>query len=415
MNKLLILIALTFTTQIQAEDNFCPATSDLGSLDILAQDGCEATDKLVSCAEKPVDEDRMARRFDHLFDNADKEKEKIQKYYDSAYKNSPVLEAFYTDPSLERYAKEHHKPYPEPLLDWFTDNDSIEGTNKEAFKSKMKEKYVAFAKNNDCTPVVKSRYTFLAYPDRSEKKTLKEIQDVMRAPDFEQNKDAFFDEYNAKALNNGSFCDKKRMTGTGPYRHVSETFPPCSGNVSGVFKDNAWSSSTLDEKLAGEATDEVVGCIKDRLAKGANIHHISIVASASALNNTGEAATRFCKKGFLALSEARAKAAQENILPKLFSKAGANAADFNDKIQMNFQGSNGDGTSGPCPYEIVNDKEVLKAKYRTAEGKRELDKNKYIKIHVTFDSKTKAVNSSESFYEPHYSCRNIYFQCSSKQ
>lgn len=384
------------------------------AIDELAADTCETTDKLVTCAEVPVDPDAIAKRFDSLMNRTETDKEKIQKYFNNYKESSALMQFFHIDSNEERSAKSNNKPYPRHILDWFTNSGQAADIDREAFKATMKEKYVEFAKKNDCSPVIKQRHTFAVYPEKVKGKTEQEIRNIVKAPNFEAEKNAYFDQRNAIGIKHGSYCEKRTPSNFGPYYHVSEKFPPCAGNVTGVFKDNQWTSSTLDEKLAGEATDEVVACIKDRISKGANIHHISVVSSASALNNTGEAAKKFCKKGFLALSEARAKAAKENVLPILFSKAGANASEFEDKIQLSYRGSNGDGTSGPCPYKIVNGQEVLKDEFKTAEGKKSLDSSKYIRIHVTFDSKTVAVNNKENFYEPHFACRSIYFECAPK-
>lgn len=72
----------------------------------------------------------------------------------------------------------------------------------------------------------------------------------------------------------------------------------------------------------------------------------SITASSSALNNTGDAARDFCKKGFLDLSRARA----QGVLAKIKAISGIGSVEHAAGV-LNYAGANGDGTRGDCPYE----------------------------------------------------------------
>jgi hypothetical protein len=288
-------------------------------------------------------------------------------------------------------------------------NDGKAKIDVAAFKAGLIDRYVKFADKNDCTPVVKHRTYSSDYPQKTFDKK-EEIEKLVSTPEYKAERDKFFETYNSRASERGMYCETGRVD-TRPFHYVAEQFPPCSGNVSGLFKDNEWATSTLDAKVGTEATNEVTQCIQDRIAKGAKIHHIAVIASASALNNTGAAAKKFCKKGFLGLSQARAETARDKILPGLFSQAGQSSYD-QSKVILNYNGGNGDGTSGPCPYRIGADgKEVLKDEFKTPEGKKELDNSKYVTVQVTFDSYQKAVNNNKEHYSGKHYCRQIYFEC----
>ena len=201
-----------------------------------------------------------------------------------------------------------------------------------------------------------------------------------------------------------------------PGRLRSEVkYPPCAGNFTQNFDNNKYdvTPTELSKLLETKEAQEVSACIKSRLAQGAKLHHISITSSASALNNTQEAKKRFCEKGFLGLSEARAETARNKILPGLFDHAGQESFDFSQvKVQTNASGANGDGTSGDCPYTYTKSgQEVLKPYYKTKAGQEELDANRFVKVQVTFEDATKRVAETVPHYQPMYRCKKIEFRC----
>ncbi|MFP5386883.1 MAG: hypothetical protein ACLGHN_12435 [Bacteriovoracia bacterium] len=405
-NKILSITALLVLVINTADANeFCdPAYNE--TIDSFVEKNCEITDKMKTCAQKEPDPDALKKRIQALLKGSEDKQDDIQKYWNQSYSKTAYAQLF--DYSKAR-AQNDSKYVPTHLFDWFTDSGKA-SVDRDKLKEKMVENYVKFAQKHECTPVIKHRYTVHHYPDNYKTENEAELKKLMSSADFEAKKNEYFDKYNERTLESGTYCEKDRVN-TKPFHYVSEQYPPCSGNVSGLYKDNEWASSTLDAQLKGGATDEVISCIKDRLAKGAEIHHISVVSSASALNNSGEAAKKFCKKGFLELSKARAENARDKVVPQLFSLAGAENIDYKSKLVLNYKGSNGDGTSGPCPYTLKNGVEVLKSEYQKPEGKKELDKEKFVRIHVTFESKTKKVNDSKTYYAASYSCRNIYLDC----
>lgn len=85
-------------------------------------------------------------------------------------------------------------------------------------------------------------------------------------------------------------------------------------------------------------------CVGAKIGSGFVISSVNIQASSSRLNNTQDAATAFCRKGFYALAKARGDAVKTAVTNVLGSSLGS------AKITVDPSGTNGDGSSGPCPY-----------------------------------------------------------------
>ncbi|MBI2605938.1 MAG: hypothetical protein HYW49_07645, partial [Deltaproteobacteria bacterium] len=85
-------------------------------------------------------------------------------------------------------------------------------------------------------------------------------------------------------------------------------------------------------------------CVDQKIASGFALSSINIQASSSRLNNTLDAATAFCRKGFYALAKARGDAVKTAVTNVLGNSLGS------AKITVDPSGINGDGSSGPCPY-----------------------------------------------------------------
>lgn len=399
--KNLALVFLALSLNLHAEEE-CSLANVSTAVEDLAEQNCDVVDKMSSCAERAVDPDAVRKNITKLFDRTETDKDKIVKNW-ATYKPTSYSQLFHFDKGLE-----NTKDYaPTPLLDWMTNNGTTD-LKKDDLKASLIDQYVEYAKKHDCTPVIRNRSLVVSYPSNLKTKTKAELDLVVNAPGYAKEKDAFFKTLNAKALGGGTYCDYTAKINMGPWQKVAELYPPCTGNLTGLFKDNVWATSSIDDNSSPEATDEVTRCIKDRVAKGAKIHHISIVSSASALNNTGEAAKQFCKKGFKGLSKARAESTRDKILPTIFESTDA---DYLSKVKLNYNGSNGDGTSGPCPYVLKDGKEVLKSEYATTVGKKALDDDKYVRVHVTFESHSKSFQKEQTEFIPYYYCRNIDFAC----
>lgn len=399
MKKLTLLFLVLITFNLIADDELCEQSND-AKVENLAADNCDVVDKAATCAQETPDPDAIRKSITARLDRSYTDQASFKKIW-STYKKTGWNQFFNSNPN-------DNKDIPKHLLDWFT-NDGKASVKHEDVKNSLIEEYVKFSQKHDCNPIIKHQYVTHRYPNK-DFDSEEELQRVMKAPGYEAEKEKYFADQNAKSLSRGTYCESG-YANTRPFHYVSVDFPPCAGSVSGLYKDNVWSSSSLDGKLAGEATSELSACIKDAVAKGAKIHHISVVSSASALNNTGAAAKNFCKKGFLGLSKARAEAAKEKVLPQLFSSSGLAAESYQSKIILNYDGSNGDGTSGPCPYALKNGVEVLKPEFKTAEGKKKLDDAKFVNLQVTFEPLKKNVNDKKNHYAAGYSCRQIKFEC----
>lgn len=402
MKKPLLIASILFLSFNSVADEQCALDSSLNQIDELHQNNCDATDKIVSCAEKAVDPDAQKNRIEGWFNVAEERKEKIIAEKKAVPKNS-FGGLFQSDDYGNGVINNTH------ITDFMTFNGKIQNEKTGKLKEFIVDKYIKYAERFNCDPIVKTSYTYQLYPWNSKFRTEEEFEYSIDQEQFKKDRDQYFSRMNSSP-NNEIICDP--VAGAIEKRTPREViYPPCAGNVSGFFKDNEWTSSTLDNNLESPAANELASCIKDRISKGGVIDKIIIESSASALNNSGEAAKRFCKKGFKDLSRARAETARDKIVPKLFAKAGANAQGLT--VDVFPGGSNNDGTSGPCPYELKEGKEVLKKEYLTAEGKKSLDDHKYVKVNVAFKEVHKPT-SGEYFFTQKYNCRQFKFECMPK-
>lgn len=345
--------------------------------------------------------------------------EDLKRNWNSYIKANPWAEKFYGP----RYSSS--KLPPEPILNWFADPSfAAEAKSAEEYKKAFVEKYVEFGRKMDCQPTFKGGANYIEPHPTIKEFSAEKMGREQREFKLREMRKEMVDPKNVQAvqehlkkISNDSatsffICNSKaeleaRTT-------VSQKYKPCSGNFKKNFENNKFdiSPSEVKQILNTPEAQELTACINERLSQGAQLHHININSSASALNNTGEAEKRFCKKGFLGLSQARAEAAKNKILPELFAKAGKSGFDINKvKVDINAGGENGDGTSGACPYETKGGREFLKAKYSSPAGQKELEDSKYVKVQVTFEDNSKKVSDSIPTYQPMYRCKKIEFKC----
>lgn len=432
--KKIILFSLIFVSQMVLADAAinCSPLNDLGdNIQNVQNVNCEDINNAGQCKEAaPVDENALKNKITNLISISEDQK-KIEagaRNWNSFINLNQWAPKMYAERS--QYELQEKLP-PIPILDWFSDRRFSENVkSKEEYKKAFVDKYVAFAKKMDCTPTFKASDNFIEpHPTikgftaermgRDEKEArLRQLKAEMNDPKNVQAAKDHMKKISDASAEKFYIChDKPDVDGQGnPHVRVSvaNRFQPCAGNFKKNFDNNKYDISQPDlSKLLGTPeADDLSKCIKERMAQGAKIHHVSINASASSLNNTGDAEKRFCKKGFLSLSEARAETAKNKILPGLFEKAGQ--AGFNlstAKVELNARGANGDGTSGPCVYEMKNGKEVLKPYYATKAGQEELDENRFVKVHVTFEDNSTKINDKIPKYQPMYRCKKIEFKC----
>ncbi len=155
-------------------------------------------------------------------------------------------------------------------------------------------------------------------------------------------------------------------------------------NVS-LFEDNA---STIDPEKLNALKAEISAQLKsDKAQCTKNVKSIQITSSSNLLANTGgKPQDRF---NFKALSDNRAKKTSAE-LTKLFDGK-------NVPIKINSDGSNGNGSSGICPYEAVLEKNAVKIQMKknfTDEEKENLEKSKFVKVFFEIEETGSGCNKN---------------------
>lgn len=433
MKKTLFLTLFFLNYNLVFAQNKCDssASKGLGSIkeaekNILDK-SCEDIDRKASCSERKTDPDAQRRLITNMLNYTSRPEAK-KKLLSGDLK----LVQYYGGYQKE-YIKRNPPVDPVPLLDWFGEPQfSGVSFNQQELKQKFIDKFVQFSKNYDCEPKINSDSAVVIkhpgipaeYFDSSAKKT-KAYSKVAQAMKDPANIKIINDEVNrinSQAMDSFLVCRNAPDELQVAY-HVRELYGPCTGSLTNYFADNVYkiSDKQLSSLLDDQVSNDLASCIKDRMDKGATIHHISISASSSSLNNTvqyikdpndsSKVIDIVCKKGFEKLSELRAQSAQTQVLPELFKKAGQSDLGLKSKVIVSVAGSNGNGTSGPCVYEMVNGKEQLKAEYRTEKGQKSLDEHKYVNVHVTFNEPTKSIPDKKEFYQPTYRCKKIKLSC----
>lgn len=424
--KTAIFLGVLFVTQslfAQAPAKCEPNGSLTRNASEIKAVSCEEINRNGQCKEAtPVDTNAMRKIIEGQlsFTTDPKRVEDLKRNWSSFVKGNPWAEKFYGP----RSNSESRLPAV-PILNWFADPAFAENAkSSEEYKKAFVDNYVAFGQKMDCQPTFRASDKYIeSHPtiehfnaDKMGKEQrefkLRNMRKEMADPKNVQALQERLKKISDESLDTFLICSSKpeleaRTT-------VSMKYQPCAGNFKKNFENNKYdiSSTELKKLLETAEAKEVSACINQRLAQGAKLHHISINSSASSLNNTGEAESRFCKKGFLGLSEARAETAKNKILPALFAKAGQAGFDPSKvKVDINAAGSNGDGTSGDCPYETKAGREVLKSRYASKAGQAELEDSKYVKVQVTFEDGTKKVSDSIPTYQPMYRCKKIEFKC----
>jgi hypothetical protein len=387
---------------------------------------CDIINENVQCKDAPpVDEAALRNKITGMINRS--EDPKLVANLAQNWKNYTASNPWITKMYAKRNAEEVQRgTAPKPILDWFSDKNFAElAKDKNVYKEAFIKKYVDFAKDMDCTPTftagdswverhpsIEPVYVEKMGRDERNIRSRKMQEDLKSEANVNALK-ARMQEISDKSTDSLFICNNSKPD-LSLRQSVENRFPPCAGNFKKNFPNNKYdvNPTELDALLSTPESEELATCIKDRLAKGAKVHHISIKASASSLNNTGEAEQLFCKKGFLGLSEARAATAKTKILPGVFNKVGAPGFDLSKvDVQVDATGANGDGSSGKCPYETKNGKEVLKARYKSKEGEAELEASRYVKMSVTFEESTQRAADTRLVLQPHYYCKKITFKC----
>lgn len=189
--------------------------------------------------------------------------------------------------------------------------------------------------------------------------------------------------------------------------------PSCVGKFTNYFPDREWRID--DEKLKSTPEyAEFKSCIDDMKKNNMELDRIDIKSSASQVNNTNrlgngkyeiisnffEDGKPLCSKGFLDLSKARAGSAKSLLQTEFGFK--------NEEFKINARGTNGNGTSGPCPYKANSssyEEAPIKEYSKSGSKAKEMSDARYVKVKI--------------FYKPKYSygeprkkkCYKIVMSC----
>lgn len=304
--------------------------------------------------------------------------------------------------------------------------------NKEKFESMIKERLVDFVKIRKCEPAFgRSQYT-LDFDDiggaikynhvKEMQKSKSEVSKLLNENSFKQKANEKIREHNKENFYNflekanfqddakmvlTSYCTKNlSISAPAPTQYP---IPNCKSSISKYFVDN---KAELRADLLGDLEkdrNDLIKCIKDNEQAGYKISKINIKSSANQLRNTSSLediknGVGFCGFDFLGLSTARANYAKDKILPNLISLDGA-------QIKIDPNGKNGNGSSGPCPY----DKNGNLLKEFTGAGKNKLEEYKATDIEVEFEAtqrkKTQADDRINGITRVRSSCASIRIKC----
>lgn len=179
--------------------------------------------------------------------------------------------------------------------------------------------------------------------------------------------------------------------------------PPCIMAFTQLLPDNEYRvEKFLGEIMNSKEFTEGLHCLA---SKEESLERVTIVASSSALNNRSP---EFCKKDFLGLSKARAERVKEVLLP-LILKGRENQVE----VRLHYQGSNHDGTSGPCPYRKTSgDQEELIPGFLTDPLTRnELENAKSLLIRFEFKGRDQALQDQKPTLTHTLHCRSVALSC----
>ena len=189
-------------------------------------------------------------------------------------------------------------------------------------------------------------------------------------------------------------------------RQVAIIHPPCELALTNFLPDNEYKLNKQLPKIRQSTQfQEVEKCLN---GKADLLSKVTILASSDQLNNTS---SEFCKKDFIGLSKARAENARDVLLPALLS-----GAEKNVEVVLDYEGKNKNGSSGPCPYQWVNQDGKLKEKMiegfkENPEMKKNLEKGKYLMVRFEFKDKETAAIRDDIQLNQILPCGSIRVSC----
>lgn len=401
-----MLANVCFASEHVVCDSPTPQISE--EVDQLSKENCKTINELNKCKARTIDPEALKKKITLKIKAAEENKERIKQLLKEKRKVS----------SSNLFSEQGSRGNYEFIFDTLKKMDPTLDTTK--LKDKIINDYLSYAEKNDCKPRIRTGNIWRICPDRLEVKGnrnahIAEFKKILAEPENEKER------LKCLSRNRGDEGVKRLMIcGTksviAPRKATHRIHSPCAGNFIQNFKDNAWEIPEFSDLLStGKVDQKLLNCIKGKISKGAKIDKISIRSSSNLLNNTGVAAERFCKKGFKALSEARANYAKEQLVPQLLTEAGLNPSELaDDAYKLNANGDNGDGTSGPCPYKYSSSsKEYMDTDFAKS-GKRrsEIDEGKYLKVSISFKEQRTKLENQEYVVKARHACKRISFSCS---
>ena len=186
---------------------------------------------------------------------------------------------------------------------------------------------------------------------------------------------------------------------------IARVTPPCKIDLKSLFPNNV-SQLTVDQ--VKKITDYIQNhaCYKQYLADTSSLKKIEISSSSSLLANTGLAA----KKTFLQLSQERADEIEKKIVANVFSKEVFTQAEY----VKNATGSNGDGSTGACPYAYHQKKKTWSR--RAFPTDVQLEANKKTELNFYFGEQTETFENLDPSTRTHATmmavpCKQVRFYC----
>jgi hypothetical protein len=192
-----------------------------------------------------------------------------------------------------------------------------------------------------------------------------------------------------------------------------------------IFEDNR-SDLSPDARSKLLAAIDNDPCYREKAKKTETerpaIQKIAIATSANTLHNTAN----YCERGFRRLSEDRASTIEA-----------AMRSHFTDRTityDINSDGGNGDGSSGPCAYFAKEEKastpsnfsveekdggattvrhfsETPVPEYDSAEGKKALEPYKYARTTIYFEDRSTPIDGHAWQWSALTNCRNVRYDC----
>lgn len=217
---------------------------------------------------------------------------------------------------------------------------------------------------------------------------------------------------------------------------------PCAEDFKNFFQDNEYQlTSDLKDTLEYKRFKK---CVLYTLSLGIKIKSVNIRTSSSALRNTSGDYKGYHFNELTAKRAENIQKAIQDLLKNIHTESSepknsclnnpsllpqsaialqeaarqAKEAEFsNVEYSLDVLGFNKDGTSGPCPYDIIDGKIGLKKEYLSSTGqpdsekiKKEFDPYKQAGVSVSFEPGGKSQNEDALYYVK-YPCKALMFSC----